>query len=401
MVATSDKVTAYSFSDLEKLWKDAGGNATYAPMAAAVAMAESGGHPNATNRNSNGSTDRGLWQINSVHGAMSTLDVKANARAAVSLSKNGTSWKAWCTAWSSGKCSGTYLGTGAPFLNFLPKGSSTGTVPSGTASADTSTPALKAIAFEYSQIGLPYKFGAEQTGKDFDCSGLTQTAYAKAGITIPRTAAEQQKFTQRISKAELRPGDLIFWGNPAHHVAMYIGGGRIIQAPQTGEKIDNVKVWGTPSNYGRVPGSKAQDNNGDLVSQSGADSTTNASGSGTDLPAFNPLNPSDWLSEIYDNILLPIAWALEMALGIIVIGLGGYMVVKSRSEEAAKPVASGSAAAGRFIAKAAGPPVARNRPMPKAKKRPTKVTPKADRSTSSSGGRSVGTNPSVIEGEVV
>lgn len=87
----------FSFSQLEQLWTQNGGTVTAAPMAAAIAMAESGGRANATNNDSNGTQDRGLWQINSVNGALSTFDTNQNARAAIELSGNGTNWQPWAT----------------------------------------------------------------------------------------------------------------------------------------------------------------------------------------------------------------------------------------------------------------------------------------------------------------
>jgi hypothetical protein len=87
----------FTYAQLEGIWVMAGGNPTQAGVAAAVATAESGGNSTATNNNSNGTVDRGLWQINSVHGSMSTYDVMGNARAAVSISGNGSNWHAWVT----------------------------------------------------------------------------------------------------------------------------------------------------------------------------------------------------------------------------------------------------------------------------------------------------------------
>lgn len=87
----------YNYAQLEGIWTQAGGNPTAAPIAAAIAMAESGGNTTATNNDSNGTVDRGLWQINSVHGAQSTYDVMGNARAAVAISNNGTNWTPWTT----------------------------------------------------------------------------------------------------------------------------------------------------------------------------------------------------------------------------------------------------------------------------------------------------------------
>lgn len=87
----------FNYAQLEGIWIQAGGSPGAAPIAAAIAIAESGGNTTATNHDSNGSVDRGLWQINSVHGAQSTYDVMGNARAAVAISNNGTNWAPWTT----------------------------------------------------------------------------------------------------------------------------------------------------------------------------------------------------------------------------------------------------------------------------------------------------------------
>jgi hypothetical protein len=87
----------FSFSQLEQLWIQNGGSVAAAPMAAAIAMAESGGNASATDNDPNGTTDRGLWQINTVNGALSTYDTNQNARAAIQLSNNGANWNPWTT----------------------------------------------------------------------------------------------------------------------------------------------------------------------------------------------------------------------------------------------------------------------------------------------------------------
>lgn len=87
----------YTFAQLEGLWIQNGGGRAAAPVAAAIALAESGGNPNATNYNSNGSIDRGLWQVNSTHGTQSTYDINGNTRAAISISSNGSNWSPWTT----------------------------------------------------------------------------------------------------------------------------------------------------------------------------------------------------------------------------------------------------------------------------------------------------------------
>ena len=84
--------------ELEQLWVLAGGNPKYAELAAAVSLAENPtGNPKAENHNTDGSIDRGLWQINSTHGAQSTFDPLGNAEAAVAISSGGKNWNPWTT----------------------------------------------------------------------------------------------------------------------------------------------------------------------------------------------------------------------------------------------------------------------------------------------------------------
>jgi Lysozyme like domain len=82
---------------LERLWEQAGGSPSEAFTAAEIAMAESGGQQYATDTNGGRSTDRGYFQINSTHGALSTYDAYGNARAAVLISDDGTNWSPWVT----------------------------------------------------------------------------------------------------------------------------------------------------------------------------------------------------------------------------------------------------------------------------------------------------------------
>jgi hypothetical protein len=84
-------------SQLETLWESAGGSASTAFTAAEIAEAESSGRASATNYNTNGTVDRGLWQVNSIWGALSTYDPMANARAAVQISHDGRDWTPWIT----------------------------------------------------------------------------------------------------------------------------------------------------------------------------------------------------------------------------------------------------------------------------------------------------------------
>ena len=117
---------------------------------------------------------------------------------------------------------------------------------SQTYNGPTGSQADKAVAFAYAQLGCPYLYGG--TGPchpGFDCSGLVQAAWASAGVSIPRDTYEQWAALPHISESSLQPGDLIYYDGIGH-VAMYVGGGYIIDAPQTGytvEKIPMSTTW--------------------------------------------------------------------------------------------------------------------------------------------------------------
>lgn len=102
-----------------------------------------------------------------------------------------------------------------------------------------------AVRYAVRQLGKPYEWGAEGP-KSYDCSGLTSQAWDHAGTAIPRTSQEQWAQLPRIPLKELRPGDLVVYFPEATHVAMYLGGGKVIQAPRTGEKIKVSPIASNP-----------------------------------------------------------------------------------------------------------------------------------------------------------
>ena len=106
--------------------------------------------------------------------------------------------------------------------------------------------ASAAVRAAESQIGVPYQWGGEDPGVGFDCSGLTQWSWRQAGVGIPRTAQEQYDAIAHVSLGDLEPGDLLFWGygtGDIYHVAMYVGDGDVVQAPQTGEDVQIDPIW--------------------------------------------------------------------------------------------------------------------------------------------------------------
>jgi cell wall-associated NlpC family hydrolase len=97
-------------------------------------------------------------------------------------------------------------------------------------------PAGRAVAFAFRQLGKPYRWGS--SGPDsYDCSGLTSSAWSRAGVGLPHNARRQYGAVARISRSDLRPGDLIFYYGGISHVALYIGGGKMIHAPEFGENV--------------------------------------------------------------------------------------------------------------------------------------------------------------------
>ncbi len=109
-----------------------------------------------------------------------------------------------------------------------------------------------AVSAAYGQLGVPYRFAAESPGVAFDCSGLTKWAWAQAGVYLPHQSAAQYGNTAHIPKDQAQPGDLIFYYSPIGHVGIYIGGGQMIHAPQTGDvvKISTVH-WNKVVGVGR------------------------------------------------------------------------------------------------------------------------------------------------------
>ena len=124
---------------------------------------------------------------------------------------------------------------------------STGPTPGqGGCNVQASGKALSAIRFACSKLGTPYLWGG--TGPRYDCSGLTQAAWASAGISLPRTTSEQWNAGSQVSYGQLQPGDLVFFEASLGHVGMYLGGGRMIHSPHTG---DVVKISDMSSGYYR------------------------------------------------------------------------------------------------------------------------------------------------------
>ena len=149
----------------------------------------------------------------------------------------------------------------APAPSAPPAGPPPATGNNDSAGPGSSSAAQTAIDAAMGYLGLPYAWGGGGTNGPgpglapdagvigFDCSGLTQFAYAQAGISIPRNSRAQYAALPKVSSGNLQPGDLVFWAsNPAnpttiHHVAIYLGNGQVVQAPESGDVVKVSNMW--------------------------------------------------------------------------------------------------------------------------------------------------------------
>jgi cell wall-associated NlpC family hydrolase len=232
------------------------------------------------------------------------LDAVRNAQVAYKMSKGGTDWSPWSTYKrgdykkylgqsgadvSGGKAAGAAAAQDEtkPVADFLHTQTAPGLAgdsadPFGATKADpfaapkpqTGQPGMataqrggsssfrdKVIATAMQQLGTPYSWGGGGVGGasagfaqgagtvGFDCSSLMMFAFGKAGYSLPRVSYDQLKQGQRTDVSSLKPGDLVGFGD-GHHIALYLGGGQILEAPHTGANVrvrslgSNENAWG-------------------------------------------------------------------------------------------------------------------------------------------------------------
>lgn len=111
-----------------------------------------------------------------------------------------------------------------------------------TSAPPPSSGAAAAVEEAKRQLGKPYEWGG--SGPDtFDCSGLTSWAWRAGGKSLPHSSQSQYSATSRVALADIQPGDLLFYGNPIHHVAIYVGDGQMIEAPETGKNVRYASIY--------------------------------------------------------------------------------------------------------------------------------------------------------------
>jgi cell wall-associated NlpC family hydrolase len=114
--------------------------------------------------------------------------------------------------------------------------------PSGPPPGPPASGASAAVAKAKEQIGKPYEWGAAGPNS-FDCSGLTMYAWRAGGRSLPHSSRAQWSATTRVSVSAVQPGDILFYGSPIHHVGIYVGGGQMVEAPETGEYVRYASIY--------------------------------------------------------------------------------------------------------------------------------------------------------------
>ena len=105
--------------------------------------------------------------------------------------------------------------------------------------------AAQALRLAMTKIGRPYVWGAAGPNA-FDCSGLVMWAYKQVGISLPHYTGSQWNAGTHISRSQLQPGDLVFFYSDLHHVGLYVGNGKMLHAPQTGDVVKIAPIAGRP-----------------------------------------------------------------------------------------------------------------------------------------------------------
>lgn len=112
--------------------------------------------------------------------------------------------------------------------------------PPASSAASSAASSERAAAYAAKMVGKPYRFGGASPSSGFDCSGLVQYSYARAGLKLPHNTEAQWRMSKAVRRSQLRRGDLIFFnekGGPNSHVGIYLGDGTFVHAPSSGKSV--------------------------------------------------------------------------------------------------------------------------------------------------------------------
>jgi cell wall-associated NlpC family hydrolase len=122
-----------------------------------------------------------------------------------------------------------------------------------SAPADAAVSGTRTVTRAAAQRGKPYRYGAAGP-RAFDCSGLVKYVMSRQHKSVPRTAAQQYRASRKVSRSQMRAGDLVFFVSRGrvYHVAIYAGHGKIWHAPSPGKRVQLAKIWTSHWVGGRV-----------------------------------------------------------------------------------------------------------------------------------------------------
>lgn len=221
----------------------------------------------------------------------------------------------------------------------------------------TGTAAILTAAL--SQIGVPYSWGGEDPGTDFDCSGLVQWAYEQAGIQLPRTSEAQFQATTQIPESQAKPGDLVFMAgsdgtaaNPGH-VGIFLGGGKFLEAPHTGANVE-ISTIPTGATFGAVQGLPENASSAPTSVLSAIDTTaTSASPGGgggilsTVTSALDPLSGLGNVEQVFTDLVNPAFWKRTgMGIGGVALFIVGLVIFFESTDVGKKATSDLTSAAG-------------------------------------------------------
>jgi len=188
--------------------------------------------------------------------------------------------------------SATSSSSGTDFSSALDAVSTDG----GTGTTGTST-GDQVVADARRYLGVPYVWGGTDPAKGLDCSGLVQRVYRDLGYELPRVSYQQAKVGTAVPGLDqAQPGDLLAFGSPVHHIAIYAGNGKMIEAPHPGANVRVSDVYETPTAIRRVIGS---------VSPSGTSSSNGRVAA--DVPYSNVFNAAGSKYGVSPTLLAAVA----------------------------------------------------------------------------------------------
>jgi uncharacterized protein YycO len=150
----------------------------------------------------------------------------------------------------------TTAANGTSFAKALSAAAGPASATTGAAKSAVTGNDVVAAAKKY--LGTPYVFGSTNPDKGLDCSALVQRAYKDLGIKLPRISSDQAKVGTKVDGlSAAKPGDILAFGSPVHHVAIYLGHNKMIAAPKPGDHVKIQSVYEKPTHIRRVIGTEA------------------------------------------------------------------------------------------------------------------------------------------------